>query len=377
MSDHRNENSEGPSSKLSSERKSHHLELAEKSQLDSAHLNSLFDYEPLISGFPKSALEESPLTLAGSNKTVRHPLWISSMTGGTGAAGAINKALAKVAGEFGLGMGLGSCRPLLENEDYFDDFNLRPILGDNGVLFANFGMAQIFEQLEKDKGERLIGICERLEVDGLFLHINPLQEWYQPEGDRWFLSPMEIIDQLGEILHKKGMLLGVKEVGQGMGPRSLEALIKSTADIIEFAAFGGTNFSLLERLRSPQNNDENLVKSTTFNEVSKPKEFCFVGHSAEEMVSHVNRIIGENKALKDQKTFIVSGGIRSFLHGHYLLENLAGNGLYAMAKPFLEEAQKGEDSLRSFVQSELEGLTMAKTFLRAKPLGGPGGVLWV
>jgi isopentenyl-diphosphate delta-isomerase len=358
-----------------SDRKSHHLELAEKSQLDSARLNSLFDYEPLMSGFPEKDLMESPIKIG--KKMVKQPLWISSMTGGTGEAGAINKALAKIAGEFGLGMGLGSCRPLLESDKYFDDFNLRPLIGEEGVLFANFGLAQVFEELSKDNGLRLLGICERLQVDGVFLHINPLQEWYQPEGDRWTESPLVAIEKLGELLKSKGILLGVKEVGQGMGPRSLEALIEGPADLIEFGAFGGTNFSLLERLRGPDKDhaseERNPVKSITFQPYSKTKEFCFVGHSAKEMVSHVNRIIGENKALKDQKTFIVSGGIRSFLEGHYLVENLEGRGLYAMAKPFLEAAQLGEDSLRSFVQSELEGLTLAKTFLRAKPLGGPGG----
>lgn len=367
MSDIKNENSD----MTSSERKSHHLELAEKSQLDVSSLSQLFDYEPLLSGFPEKDLLDAPIKVG--QKRVRQPLWISSMTGGTGAAGAINRTLAKIAGEFGLGMGLGSCRPLLESDEFFEDFNLRPLIGSEGVLFANFGMAQVFEQLSQDQGQKLVGICERLQVDGVFLHINPLQEWYQPEGDRWTQSPLEGIEKLAETLHKKGMLLGVKEVGQGMGPKSLEALIKGPADLIEFGAFGGTNFSLLESLRHPQKDERNLVNSATSSAFSKPKEFCFVGHSAEEMVLHVNRILEENPALKTEKSFIVSGGIRSFLQGHYLLENLKGNGLYAMAKPFLEAAQKGEDSLRSFVQSELEGLTLAKTFLRAKPLGKPGG----
>lgn len=362
----------GPTKHSMDERKSHHLELTNRSQVGTHQLNELFDYEPVLNGFSKDKIVNEEIKVG--KKTLKHPLWISSMTGGTSAAGPINKALAKVAGEFGLGMGLGSCRPLLEDDSSFSDFNLRPLIGENGVLFANFGMAQVSEELSKNGGHKLKEICERLQVDGLFLHINPLQEWYQPEGDRWYHSPLETIEELSQILKPLGLLLGVKEVGQGMGPSSLEALIKGPADIIEFGAFGGTNFSFLESLRNDSSSDTKSIKSGTSLYENKAQEFCFVGHSAEEMVIHVNRILAENTDLKGSKTFIVSGGIRSFLHGHYLLENLQDQGLYAMAKPFLEAALQGEEFLRGFVQSELEGRAIAKTFLRAKPLGGPGGV---
>lgn len=343
-----------------SKRKSHHLSFAEVSQTGIGTLNSYFNYEPILSGFPKNTLEEDTLSLS-EKVEVRHRLWISSMTGGTSEAGAINKTLAKVAGEFGLGMGLGSCRPLLESNDYFEDFNLRPLMGSKGVLFANFGVAQVFSELHKDGARKLMEIVERLQVDGVFLHINPLQEWFQPEGDRWFQSPLQAIEELSQLLKAKKLLLGIKEVGQGMGPESLKALIEGPADIIEFGAYGGTNFSRLEFLRQEKANNSH--------EITKAEELCFVGHPAEEMVRLVNRILNNADQAEAQKTFIISGGIRSFLHGHYLVENLAGKGLYAMAKPFLQAALGGEEELRSFVRSQLEGLTMARAFLKAKPLG--------
>ena len=45
--------------------------------------------------------------------------------GGTEKAGVINRNLARLANEFGLGMGLGSCRNLLYSDEYLADFALR------------------------------------------------------------------------------------------------------------------------------------------------------------------------------------------------------------------------------------------------------------
>jgi len=358
--------SEANHSNLMSQRKSHHLLLAEKAQVKDSELCRLFDYEPLLSGFPSEGQPLFPSFNVGTS-SCSNPLWISSMTGGTGEAGHINRNLAKVAGEFGLGLGLGSCRPLLEDDRYFDDFNLRPLMGDRGVLFANFGLAQVDQELKQNRVERIFKICERLKVDGLFIHINPLQEYYQAEGDRWERSPLEIIDELIEVL-PQGLELGVKEVGQGMGPASLRELLKREIGLLEFGAFGGTNFSYIESLREENSNKNKAL--------GVDRELSFVGHSAGEMVYHVNRIKEELGAECKCHQFVISGGIRSYLQGLYLLENLAAEGVYGMAKPFLEAAQGDYQDLREFVQSHISGLNMAKQFLRAKPLpsAATGGI---
>ncbi len=52
-------------------------------------------------------------------------MWVSSMTGGTKLAGTINRNLAMACNEFGMGMGLGSCRIIMDDDTYFEDFNMR------------------------------------------------------------------------------------------------------------------------------------------------------------------------------------------------------------------------------------------------------------
>jgi len=339
-------------------RKTHHLEMAESAQTAPTELSHLFDYEPLLKGFEAGEKAFDLGSLDFGPKKMKVPLWVSSMTGGTGQAGHINKNLALAAKEFGLGLGLGSCRPLMAGDEFFKDFHLRALTGDDVVIFANFGVAQIEQAIESRTTTKVLEILKRLEVDGVFIHINPLQEWYQEEGDRWFRSPLEIIADFKELVDKQGLFLGVKEVGQGMGPKSLDALWDMEVDMIEFAAFGGTNFSRLEAMR--ESNTSKLKN------VLKPEGLCFVGHSASEMVRHVNCLIEKKGSVAPR--IIISGGVHSSLVGYYLLENLKAAGAFGMAKPFLEHAAQDLDSLLAFVEGQLEQLKMAKTFLKARPL---------
>ena len=101
---------------ITASRKSDHIDLAFASQIET--LDTRFYYEPMLTGHPKGDLE--PVDFAG--KTMKVPMWVSSMTGGTGKARMINHNLGRLCGELGLGMGLGSCRILLEEMDtYFED----------------------------------------------------------------------------------------------------------------------------------------------------------------------------------------------------------------------------------------------------------------
>ena len=93
-------------------RKSDHIELAFESQL--AQNDGRFFYEPIFAPSPVGA--QLVETIIGG-KSMRAPIWISSMTGGAEKAGSINQNLAKVAREYGLGMGLGSCRPVIEEKE--------------------------------------------------------------------------------------------------------------------------------------------------------------------------------------------------------------------------------------------------------------------
>jgi len=223
-----------------SERKSDHINLALQSQTLVNESDNRFYYEPMMSGFPVNKLEQ--FSFAGKKLNV--PMWVSSMTGGHQLSGTINRNLAMACKEFGMGMGLGSCRMLLDENTYFNDFDVRGIIGDDFPLFANLGIAQVEEILEKNETDKIRRLIDRLRADGLIIHVNPLQEWVQPEGDTIQHAPVDTIERL---LEKVDFQLIVKEVGQGFGPRSIRRLLQLPLTAIEFGAFGGTNFSKVEK----------------------------------------------------------------------------------------------------------------------------------
>lgn len=330
-------------------RKLDHIELAMSAQTNRLEVDNRFYYEPLFSSHPT---KDTDLSHSFLGKKLGAPLWVSSMTGGVGPARHINQNLARVCHEFKLGMGLGSCRVLLSDDTYLNDFKLRPILGDDLPFYANLGIAQVEELLASKKEKLISELVDKLDADGLIVHINPLQEWFQAEGDRLMRSPLDTIISLCEKFQQK---IIVKEVGQGFGPKSLKALLELPIAGIELAAFGGTNFTKLEQLRDKRSELKQVDGS-----LSK------VGHTAPEMVSVLNSLVRARPEYR-QKQIIISGGIENSLDGYFLRENLEFSSVIGQAKNFLAHAENYED-LKTFTEGQINGLKIASAFLVAKKL---------
>ncbi len=318
-------------------RKKAHIELAARSVTAATEVDARFYYEPLFFTHPTSE-QKSPVKFLGHD--FDFPFWISSMTGGTQHAKSINENLARLCQKYKLGMGLGSCRPLLEGLERINDFSVRKFIGGQ-PLFANLGIAQIHElQGQENKIHEMV---KSLEASGLMIHLNPLQEWFQPEGDRYSVSPLET---LKKFLESASYPVMVKEVGQGMGPKSLKALLDLPLAGIEFGAFGGTNFSLLESLRGESS--------------SEKKPFIQVGHTASEMVEFLNILPIQGKE------FIISGGVRSVLDGFELRKKLKSPSVMGMAQAYLQPALESFETLENYFLSQKEALLVAEGILSLK-----------
>lgn len=328
-----------------SQRKKDHIDLAFLSQ--TTERDKRFYYEPFLAAHPDS--NSIPSTII-ADKSLALPLWISSMTGGTEKAGIINKNLAKACAEFGMGFGLGSCRIILNDDAYFNDFNVRPYLG-NQPLFANLGIAQIEELLDSGKHTKISEMVKRLDADGLIVHVNPLQEWLQPEGDIIKYAPIDTIKRLLDLVSCK---IIVKEVGQGFGPQSFIELLTLPIEAIEFAAHGGTNFATLELHRQ-----DALVKESL-------EPLTELGHSADEMLGFANAAID---ALGDKalcKNIIISGGIKNYLDGYYFVKKAKCNAVYAQASAFLKHATEDYEQLRQYCELQRKGLQTCYQYLKIK-----------
>jgi len=333
------------SDQMASSRKEDHIDLAFKAKTESINADPRFDYEPLLSGHTKDKLD---LSSKFAGRSLSYPIWVSSMTGGTEKAKLINHNLARVCGEYGLGMGLGSCRQLLFEDKRLSEFAVREYMPDS-PLFINLGIAQIEHLLKGGETSRISELTNKLQADGLIIHINPLQEWLQPEGDVISKPP---IDSIKELLNEANFPIIIKEVGQGFGPASLKALLSLPIAAIELAGYGGTNFAKLELMRSAECPDQPFA------------QLQHIGHTCEEMISNINQINSEEKQT-DPPLIIISGGIRDFLDGYYFMQKCALPAIYAQASGFLKHAQN-MDELRAYVQKQIEGLKLSHSLLKVK-----------
>lgn len=326
-------------------RKQDHIQLALKSKTNKTEQDTRFLYEPMLSGHPEEPLPS--VTIAG--KQLKAPLWISSMTGGTDMAREINQRLAEAAGHYGLGMGLGSCRILLEDSSRLQDFALRPILGPDVPFFANLGITQLEEILETGRENELKQLLSLLKADGLTIHVNPLQEWFQPEGDFLKHPPAKTLSHLIKVID---FPVSVKEVGQGMGPESLRELLSLKLEAIELGAFGGTNFAKVEMQRNPDASD--YLYGPLVN----------VGNTADDMIDWLNNLQSDFQDYTGK--IIASGGIRNYLDAYYFLKKSNYPTIVGMASGFLNPARKGQKEINNFVDETIEGLKMSYAFLKIR-----------
>ncbi len=329
------------------DRKKDHIDLAFTSRIPAIDMDARFFYEPILSAHPSGGIPET--LFAG--KKMRLPIWVSSMTGGTRLAGTINRNLAMACREFGMGMGLGSCRILLEDDTHLPDFDVRDLIGYDLPFYANLGINQLEILIEQDRIDLIRKLVDRLRADGIMIHVNPFQEWFQPEGDRLKHPP---IDSVETLLNAVDFPVVVKEVGQGMGPESLRRLLALPLAAVEFAAFGGTNFAKLELLRSdPSEHD-------LFEPLSK------IGHDAVQMLSMVNHQISSDPASVNCKSLIISGGIQTFLDGYYLIGKSMLPAVYGQASGFLKHAREDYETLRKYVAGQAKGLELAYAYLKIR-----------
>ncbi len=328
------------------DRKRSHIDFAFKSRISADEANPDFFYEPLLAAHP----HKEPDTFSFAGKVMKLPVWISSMTGGTKMAGKINRNLAMLSRDFGLGMGLGSCRSLLDSHRHLQDFDIRKITGEEVPLFANLGIAQLETLLENKEIHRIEELLELLKADGIIIHVNPLQEAFQPEGEIFKHPPIKSIEAF---LSQSSVRVIVKEVGQGMGPQSLKRLLSLPLEAVEFGALGGTNFTKQELLR--HKNSDTQVFDT----------FGRIGHTAREMTLFVNEILADTPEVKCKK-LIISGGIRDVLEGYYLTKISKIPAVFGMGAAFLQYAMGDYEDLKNFMTQIKQSLLLASQYLIPK-----------
>ncbi len=224
-------------------RKADHIRINLEEDVRSRLTTGLERYRFIHQALPELDLEEVDTGVTVFGKPLRAPLLISSMTGGTAEAEAINRHLALAAQETGIAMGVGSQRAALEHPELAQTFQVRRYAPDI-LLFANLGAVQLNYGYTVEHCRRAV---EMIEADALILHLNPLQEAVQPEGDTRFSG---LVRKIESVCRALPVPVIVKEVGWGISERVARMLADAGVAAIDVAGAGGTSWSQVEMYRA-------------------------------------------------------------------------------------------------------------------------------
>jgi len=223
-------------------RKNDHIRINLEEDVRSTLSNGLEKYRFIHNALPEINLEDIDLSQKLFKKNISLPILISSMTGGTPEAYQINQMLAQAAEKFGLAMGVGSQRAAIENPILIETFDVRKF-APNILLFANLGAVQLNYGYGIDECKRAVGM---INADSLILHLNPLQEAVQPEGNTNFSG---LLRKIEIICRDLPVPVVIKEVGWGISDVLVKQLINVGVAAIDVSGAGGTSWSQVERFR--------------------------------------------------------------------------------------------------------------------------------
>ena len=226
------------------ERKEDHLRICLQENVRPGQVSTgLERYRFIHQALPETALEQVDLHTTFLGKGLRAPILISAMTGGTPSSQAINRHLAQAAQMLGIGMSVGSQRAALEEPQLADTYRVRDVAPDI-LLLANLGAVQLNSSYTVAHCQQAV---EMIQADALVLHLNPLQEALQPEGDTHFGN---LLPKITEVCRALPVPVVVKEVGYGLSPEVASKLIEAGASALDVAGAGGTSWSEVERHRA-------------------------------------------------------------------------------------------------------------------------------
>lgn len=295
-------------------RKKEHVDLSINQDVSYKKSTGFDQYDFIHNALPEINSNEVKISASFLGRQFSFPLFISSMTGGYSEAGAVNTIIAEFCENEDLPFGVGSQRVMLEDPSQEESFSVVRSRAPSAFISANIGGAQLLEGFSDSKLGHLI---DSIQADAVIVHLNPLQELMQPEGDRNFKGIEKGIEK---IVKRAPCPVIVKETGAGISKNVAKRLLDIGVSVIDVAGAGGTSWSKVENLRSNQ-----TAPLHEFDDWGLPTVDC----------------IQQVETLREDYSFelIASGGIRSSFD---IVKSMAlGADFTASAQPVIKAIMNG------------------------------------
>ena len=325
------------------QRKKEGIDIPLQKNVQAKTTSTYLEYVRLVhNALPELDYEDIDTSMTFLGKRFSAPLIIDSMTGGTDEATIINGRLGELAEKYGFGMGLGSQRAGLKSEELAATYSIARKNAPNAFLIANIGGAQLSKGLTVDEAKRIV---KMIRADALAVHLNPLQELVQPEGEPRY---KRVLGQISELAKTIDVPLIVKEVGAGISKEVAIKLEMANVSAINIAGAGGTSWAGVEKLRAESLKDD-LKKhlGEMFWDWGIPTAASLIE------VRHAVKL-----------PLIASGGLRNGLEVAKCI--VLGASMAAMAYPFLQAAAHSREGLFAFADTILAELKSTMFLVGAK-----------
>ena len=315
------------------QRKRDGIEIPLNNDVQAKTTSTYLEYVKLIhNALPELDYDEIDISTTFLKRKFSAPLIIDSMTGGAPEAARINGRLGELAEKYGFAMGLGSQRAGLESKELAETYSIARKNAPSAFLIANIGGAQLAKGLSIDNIKKII---DMIQADALVIHLNPLQELIQPEGEPKYKG---VFSKISEISGALDVPVIVKEVGAGISKEVAVKLEVSGVSAINVAGAGGTSWAGVEKLRAEaSNNDLKIHLGEIFWDWGIPTAAS---------------LIEVKKTVK--VPIIASGGLRNGMEMAKCI--VLGASMCAMAYPFLLKAAESKEQLFNFADTVIAEL---------------------
>jgi isopentenyl-diphosphate delta-isomerase len=314
-------------------RKAEHIRISLNQKVQAKKVTTGFeDIHFVHKALPEINKQKIDLSTTVFNHKFAAPLIVGAITGGTAEATKINAVIAEAVEELQLGMGVGSQRAAIEDKKLEKTFTIARKKAPTAFLIANIGGVQLTHGYGLKEAKKAI---EMIDADALAIHLNPLQEAVQLEGQTNFKG---VLEKIGEIAKELDKPVIVKETGAGIAAEEAKKLEAAGVKGIDISGAGGTSFAAVEYYRAKkQGNNFQQQLGDAFWDWGIPTAASLI-----EVSQTVNVPV------------IASGGIRN---GVDMAKALAlGASLTSISQPVLQAAVKGVKETKELLMTLMEEL---------------------